>query len=44
MTEQPTQDSVTADDDHASEDNTTTYAEAVKLWTTVHKRAKTVPT
>ena len=43
MTELPSQDLVTADDDRGTEDNTT-YAEAVKYWTTVHKRVKTVST
>ena len=37
-------DSVTADEDHGSEGNTPTYAEAVQQWTTVPKRAKTVST
>ena len=44
MTELLNQDSVTADEDHGSEGNTPTYAEAVQQWTTVPKRAKTVST
>ena len=44
MTELPSQDSVTADDDHGSEGNTPTYVDAVQQRTTVPKRAKTVST
>jgi len=43
VTELPSQESVTPVD-HGSESDTTTYAEAVNQWTTVHKKAKTVPT
>ena len=41
-TELLSQHSVTAGEDHGSEGNTPTYAEAVQQWTTVPKRAKTV--
>ena len=44
VTELPSQESVRGDVGHGSESDTTTYAEAVNQWTTVHKKAKTVPT
>ena len=44
VTELPSQESAIDDDDRGSDGNTTTYAEAVNQWMTVHKKANTVPT